>query len=200
MYWENREKEREGRQRPWTNFPAWCCSRNALFHWFRRHNCVSGVRQLFDAHLIMVLVIFVCLYIISDKCSFLIFTSSRLLANRLSNRSHPLTSACCVWGGNVSFSSCSSPAQKIWNPQFFFLVILITEDCNWLTYNNFFSLTHPGVNWPFVECLLFLIYEYILSNLNFYVVQLRFRCKVFWRDRISLWVYILAIPTLSSDK
>ena len=44
------KREREGRHRPWTIFPVFCCSSNVLVCWFYLHSCVPGVRSIFGAH------------------------------------------------------------------------------------------------------------------------------------------------------
>ena len=57
------------------------------------------------------------------------FPLRRSLQICLPKTGRPLVFACRIrWGRNISLSSCSTPAQKIWNPRFF-PVIFDDNEC-----------------------------------------------------------------------
>ena len=60
-------------------------------------------------------------YIVAHWSSTFVFLWSRLLADKLSNPSRPLTSA-KYRREDISISGCSTPAQNIWDFQFFLVI------------------------------------------------------------------------------
>ena len=74
-------------------FPVLSYSFYMFVRLFRFHRFASGVRPLFEAHPIKEGAYFVYFYSFLASVQLTVFTSSRLLANRLSNSGHLLTSA-----------------------------------------------------------------------------------------------------------
>ena len=112
---ETSHEKQASKERSWIFFLVFCCSSNMLSRWFRLYRFASGVGLLFGACLKITAATLARLPIAVSSLQLTIFTSSRFFTNWFSNTSRPLIS----WG---SVFSGSTPANKIWDLQFFLVI------------------------------------------------------------------------------
>ena len=136
----------------WIFFLVFCCS-NVLVHWFRLHRFAPYVRPLFVAHSKMGQQLST-IFTFSFKCSL------ASLPRHVSESTNFLTQVVPLLtsgiGGKIYRFTVVPDLHRFGTSGFF-------QSFLWLTYNEFFSMTHPWSAVSPVDTVIFLLIIFSLS-------------------------------------